>query len=147
MRIILLKDIGGVGQRNTLKDVSDGYALNYLIPNGLAQQATKENLAHHEAMLKHVEAQSAERDAEWKDIIEKLTAEPTVVLVRVNDKGVPYQRVTGGAIEKAIHESRKVMIPKGAVSVRNPITSAGAHIAQIRLGSQRAEIPIRIQAI
>ena len=42
MKVIFLKDVGGVGQRGTIKDISDGYAQNFLIPNGLAEQATAE---------------------------------------------------------------------------------------------------------
>ena len=45
MEVIFLKDGGGVGQRNTLQDITDGYALNFLIPQGLAVQATPERVA------------------------------------------------------------------------------------------------------
>ena len=48
MKIIFLKDVKGVGQRDALKDVSDGYALNFLIPQGLAVQATPDKIAAHE---------------------------------------------------------------------------------------------------
>lgn len=43
MKVILLKDVGGVGQHGEIKDVADGYAMNFLIGRGLAQQATPES--------------------------------------------------------------------------------------------------------
>ena len=47
MKVIFTKDVGGVGVRGTVKDVSDGYAQNFLIARGLAEQATTEKLAAH----------------------------------------------------------------------------------------------------
>ena len=45
LEIILLKDVKGVGNSGELKNVSDGFALNYLIPKGLAESATVDKLA------------------------------------------------------------------------------------------------------
>ena len=47
MKVIFLKDVGGVGQRGSIKEVSDGYAMNFLIAQGLAVQATPEKVAAH----------------------------------------------------------------------------------------------------
>ncbi|KKW20140.1 MAG: 50S ribosomal protein L9 [Parcubacteria group bacterium GW2011_GWA2_51_10] len=147
MQVILLKDVGGVGQRNTVKDISDGYAVNYLIPNGLAQQATKKSLAKLETMRKEEQARSAQVNAGWQRLIEILRKSPITVAVRVNDKGSPYQHVTGSAIEKAIQDVHGLSIPKGSVILDKPITAAGEHTVEMRLGSSTAQIQVTIKAL
>ena len=47
MKVIFLKDVAKVGQHGKMKDVADGYALNFLIPRGLAIQATPDKVAAH----------------------------------------------------------------------------------------------------
>jgi hypothetical protein len=67
MKVLFKKDVGGVGQRGTIKDVSDGYALNFLIPQGLAEQATPEKIATHQKNQKialHKDVNSAKKFAE-----------------------------------------------------------------------------------
>lgn len=69
MKIILLKDIKGVGKKFEEKEVSDGYATNFLIPNGIALMADKAGVARVENLQKHSEA---EKVAELKKLNEKL---------------------------------------------------------------------------
>jgi len=61
MKVILLKDIKTLGKKFDIKDVADGYAKNYLFPNKLAINATKENLAHLENKKRELE-KIAERE-------------------------------------------------------------------------------------
>jgi len=147
MKIILLKDVGGVGKRKEVKDVSDGYAINFLIPRGLAHQATAENVAKLEREKRDDNVRVAREDDAWKTTIESLQAQPPTVSVRVNDRGHPYQHIAGNTIERAITETYKVTIPKGAVILDEPITDVGQHIVLIRLGTHEARIPIVVKAL
>ena len=63
MQIILLQDVGGVGKRHEVKDVADGYALNFLIPRGAAEQATPERLASHEKRIAELSAEKEREEA------------------------------------------------------------------------------------
>ena len=72
MKVIFLKDVAKVGQHGTMKDVSDGYALNFLIPRGLAIQATPDKVAAHLAAQKREGEAHAAAEAELKKTIQGL---------------------------------------------------------------------------
>ena len=71
MRVVLLQDIENLGKKYEVKEVKDGYARNFLIPQGLAKPATKEAIIWLETQ-KEIEAKKAEE--ELKKIQEKATA-------------------------------------------------------------------------
>jgi large subunit ribosomal protein L9 len=66
MKVILLKDISGVGKRNTVKEMADGYALNYLIPKGLARQATPDQVAKLQMQMKSEEHLRQRKQKLWR---------------------------------------------------------------------------------
>ena len=72
MKVILLKDIRGVGQRHEVKNVADGYAVNFLFPNKAAEPAT-------EAKLKAFEADKAKRDTEAQKLEEQTISKLTML--------------------------------------------------------------------
>ena len=90
MRVILLKDVGGVGKRDAVKEVKDGYALNFLIPRGLAQEASAGNLAEHDKRQKTSEARAQIQDVQFEKLAQALSADPIVMKVRANEKGRLY---------------------------------------------------------
>lgn len=147
MKVIFLKDVGGVGQRETVKDVSDGYALNYLIPKGLAVQAT-------DAAIKKLEAQNQQKAKEEeskagneKALLQKLHEEGLTISVRVNDQGHPYQHVSAEAISRAIREAHGREIPKAAIHIAEPITSVGKAQIKIHLYDVTEDVPVEVRPI
>ena len=72
MKVIFLKDVKGKGKKGEIKNVADGYAQNYLIKNGLAVEATKQNISRLEGQ-KRLEAKNAAQELQdAKDLKEKL---------------------------------------------------------------------------
>ena len=75
MKVILLKDVGGVGKRDVIKEVADGYALNFLIPRGLAEEASVENLRESEKRRKIFENAKREKEARFALLAKQLANE------------------------------------------------------------------------
>lgn len=102
MKVILLKDVGGVGQRGTVKDISDGYALNYLIPRGLAKQATPDALQDFEKNKAAHDKAAAENHAKLIEKIKLIDGKTYEMKVRANEKGHLFKRIGASDVAKAI---------------------------------------------
>ena len=146
MQVILLKDVGGVGQRGGVKEVADGYALNFLIPNGLAEQATKRKLAEHEVHQKEISQANVERDKHWKKVIENIAGKRITVSIRANNVGHLYTQLPVSVIAQAIRDEFGADIPEKAIKVTHPVKEVGEAIARVRLGEHETELTINVVA-
>ena len=146
MQVILLKDVGGVGQRGGVKEVADGYALNFLIPNGLAEQATKKKLDEHEVHQKEISQANVERDKHWKKVIENIAGKRITVSIRANNVGHLYTQLPVAVIAQAIRDEFGADIPEKAIKVTHPVKEVGEAIARVRLGEHETELTINVVA-
>src|SRR3990167_8435455 len=115
MKVILSKDVRGVGLKDTIVELSDGYALNFLIPNGLAKQGT---------------------DSENEALARKLEGLNIVVGVKTNELGHLYQALSGDMIATAIRKQLGIDIPPNAVILNAPIRKVGESDTMIQIGSK-----------
>lgn len=102
MKVILLKDVSGVGQHGSIKEVSDGYALNFLIPNGLAKQATAEAVASHSKQQAAAQKAADEKNAATAAKLKELGGRQFSLKVKANETGHLFKGVGKGDIAKAI---------------------------------------------
>lgn len=146
MKVIFLKDVAKVGQHGTMKEVSDGYALNFLIPRGLAVQATPEKVAAHLAAQK--------REGEAKEQHHKMIAEAVHSLkgariemsVKATEKGGLFKSITAADIVKAIQAQRGANIPPETIALAKPMKEVGEHAIKISFGEAKVEITLAIIA-
>ena len=103
MQIILLEKVANLGDLGTVVKVKEGYARNYLIPQGKAKRATEKNLADFEAKRKELEKQQSERLAAAKSKAEKLEG----LLVQISQKAGVDGRLFGSVNTSDIVEALK----------------------------------------
>ena len=147
MKVILLKDVAGVGKRDGVMEVKDGYALNFLIPRGLAQEASSKNLAEHDKRQKTSEAQAQIHDAQFEKLAQALSADSIVMKVRMNESGHPYESISAKKIAGEIAKKYNQDIGERAVVLDEPIKRAGIFKVEIKLGRHRAVATIEVRAI
>ena len=147
MRIILLTDVGGVGKRDVIKEVADGYALNFLIPRGLAQEASEENLRENENRKKASESFQRERDAKFEHLAKQLASEKITIRDRVNKQGHLYEHITAQKIANEIKNKYKIEIASDAVILGKPIGEAVVEKVEIKLGAHRVISTVEVNAI
>ena len=146
MKVLLLKDVAKVGQHGTLKEVADGYALNFLIPRGLAVQATPEKVAAHMAAQKR---EGEARDMQNKMIVEALQSLKGIrieIKVRATEKGGLFKSITSGDIVKTIQEQRKVTIPLESIELAKPLKEVGDHMIRLSHGEVKVDMTLAIVA-
>jgi len=104
MRVILLRDVENLGKKYDIKKVKDGYARNFLIPQGLAKPITEEVLIWLETK-KEIEAKKAEE--ELKKIQEKATAidgQELIIPVKMGEEGQLFESITSQKISEKLKE-------------------------------------------
>lgn len=146
MKVILLKDVGGVGKRETAVDVSDGYALNFLIPRGLAVHASPEKLAQLKDK-KEVQAMSAAAtDAANAAHAKKLSGMQFHVSARANEQRHLYQHLSADMIASAIKRESGIAVPVAAIRIPQPIKTLGDWDLQIAFGAHIAHCTLAVAA-
>ncbi len=146
MKVILLKDVRRVGQHGEIKNVSDGYATNFLFPNKLAEPATEEK-------VKQVEAGKAARDAELKkeqdqqdNKVSQLRGKKVVIQSRTTEKGGLFKTITAKEIAKAILAEHSLEIPEDQISSSEPIKTIGDHTVKIEGPTQKSDLEVTVVA-
>ncbi|QQG37566.1 MAG: 50S ribosomal protein L9 [Candidatus Kaiserbacteria bacterium] len=146
MKVIFLKDVGGVGRQGEIKDVADGYALNKLIPGGFAVHATKEKVAEHQ---KRVDEQAAARKKEEEtlaDGVKSLMNQTVTMKIKATEKGGLFKSVGAADVAKAILAQRNIQIQQSAVQIDTPIKTVGEHAITISAAGARSEVKLLIEA-
>lgn len=132
MEIILLERIGKLGQMGDVVTVKDGYARNFLLPQGKALRANKANREHFESQRVQLEAKNLEQKQEAEKIAEKLDGESFVVIRQAGDTGQLYGSVSTRDISEAVTE-RGFSIHRNQVRLDRPIKMLGLAEMKIQL--------------
>lgn len=144
MRVIMLKDVKGVGQRDTIKEVSDGYALNFLIAQGLAQQATPQKIAEFEMRKKAQSAESAARESEAQALLKQLDGTAIEVKARANEGGNLYEQLSPSLINQALRAKCGMILPPEAIIINAPIKAIGDTRIMLKLGTKTASVTVHV---
>ena len=146
MKVLFVRsvpDVAGVGE---VKDVADGYARNFLLPQKLAVAATPKEIAglkeRQESLLK---AQAREL-AEAKDLARRLGEMMVTIKARVGAQDRLYGSITRADIAKELQRSHGQTIDRRKIALEEPIKSLGEHKVPIRLAPEVvAEVRVLIE--
>lgn len=145
MQVILLKDVVGVGQKGSIKNVADGFALNKLFPQRLAVLATPQRLKELKTEEKERSARSQKQEAEWESLARQLKGAKVTVKARANEYGHLYQQLGMLAISERLQKELGVSIPPSSISVKEPIKSVGRVDADIHLGEKTVTVAVFVE--
>ena len=134
MKVIFNVDVKGQGKKGEMKEVSDGYARNYLLPRKLATEATADNINAMKLKEKAKAAQMAKDKAKAEEYAEKLGAVQVIVRAKAGGAGKLFGAVTSEAISKALKEQFDMDIEKNKIVQSEPIKTFGAFTVKAKLG-------------
>ena len=134
MKVIFTTDVRGQGKKGEMKEVSDGYARNYLLPRNLATEATADNLNALKLKEKAKQAQMAREKALAEENARKLAGVQVTVRAKAGSGGKLFGAVTSQEISDALREQHGIEIEKNKIDQADPIKAFGSYTVKAKLG-------------
>ena len=131
MRVILLQDVSNVGKKNEVKDVSDGFARNFLLAKNLAKPASPEGLKSLEMERARKEKESTETRQKYKTVVEKLESLTLRFKVKMGEKDKAFGSVSSARIRDAL-KKQGIVVEKEEILLDEPIKTTGERIVEIK---------------
>ena len=133
MKVILKQDVKGLGKKDEIVNASDGYAKNYLIPRGIAVEATSGNVNETINKQKAL-ADKKQRELDTaKDFASKLQGKTVTIKAKAGESGKLFGAISGKDIADAIKNQFKIDIDKKKIVLDEPIKTVGEHNVEIRI--------------
>ena len=136
MKVIFNVDVRGQGKKGEMKEVSDGYARNYLLPRKLASEATADAVNAFKLREKAKAAQIARDRALAEENAKKLAGVVVQVQARAGQGGRLFGAVTSQEISVALREQHGIEIEKNRIVQPEPIKQFGSYEVKAKLGSE-----------
>jgi large subunit ribosomal protein L9 len=134
MKVILLSDVKPLGTIGAVVEVADGYARNYLLPRGLAAEASKGSLALLEQQRRAKARRDAEAVANAEALGKQLEDLQLTVPAKAGGNGKLFGAVTNANVAEAIHAALGIDIDRHKIEIPDNIKSLGSYPVEIRLG-------------
>ena len=132
MEIILLERIARLGQMGDVVRVKDGYARNYLLPQGKALRANEANKKRFDSERVHLEARNLERKQEAEAVSGKVNGQAFVIIRQAGETGQLYGSVSARDIVDAM-SAAGTSVERNQVALNQPIKTIGLHEVKIAL--------------
>ena len=134
MKVIFNVDVKGQGKKGEMKEVSDGYARNYLLPRKLAMEANADNLNAYKLKEKAKAAQIAKEKAAAQETASKLSGIQVKIAAKAGSAGKLFGSVTSREISEALRDQFGIEIEKQKIVQAEPIKSFGTFEVKCKLG-------------
>lgn len=134
MKVIFIQTIAGVARKDDVREVSDGYALNYLFPKKLAIRASETVLAAAQRRQEKEARSATEQVSVLQQTAVRLKGQVVAVPGRAADTGKLYAAITPAEVARAITTVFGVSVTGNQVTCLTPLKSLGEHTITLRLG-------------
>lgn len=147
MQIILLKDVPKIGQKNEIKNVSDGYAINFLFPNKLAQQATSNKIKELEKIKQNQETENQINKNLLIKNIRSLDGARIEIKAKANEKGHLFKGIHAEEIVEELKKQNHIDVKKEYIELKNPIKETGEFDIVVKTEDAKAVFKLEINLL
>jgi len=145
MKVILSQDVPKLGDAGSIQTVKDGFARNYLIPQGLATEATAGRLKNAEQRIRSIQRKVEREEEAQKSLAESLDGLRVAMTARVGEQGRLYGSITSADVAEKISAAVGQEIDRRKVLLDEPIRSIGDHQVTVHLvGKLRPVVTVAV---
>ena len=133
MKVIFLKDVKGTAKKGEMKEVSDGYARNFLLPKGVAKEATASSI-NDLNQQKTADSQKKEKEEQQaKDLADRLKELSVIMHSKAGDGGKLFGSITSKDIAERLKKDHDIEIDKRKILLDDHIKTLGTHTVPVKL--------------
>lgn len=144
MKVIFLKDVKGQGKKGEVKNVSEGYAQNFLIPKGLANPASDSNVKQLEQQKKAEKKKQDLEKQQFQELAQKLGNTTIMIKAKSGEGGRLFGSITSKQIAEELGKL-KIDVDKRKIQLDEPIRSLGTMAVSIRLHPEvKAQLNVQV---
>lgn len=147
MKVLLLQDVRAVGRKHDIKDVSDGYAVNFLIPNALAVFATSEAIARAtKDQTLNAEKHRLESES-LRAGVKELAGKSIVIKSKASEQGHLFRGLNASEIALALGEQTGFHIGSQAILLERPVKEIGEHEISVEADGVQGTFTLRVEKL
>ncbi|MEA2112856.1 MAG: 50S ribosomal protein L9 [Patescibacteria group bacterium] len=146
MKIILLQDVPKVGKKFEVKEVSDGFAINFLFPKKLAELATNQIIEKMTVQKEKYEKKRKLEGEELKKVIGQLK-ETIQIEVKTSEEGKLFAGLDKKEIVQAIQDKLEIIIDPEILQLSKPIKEVGEYEIRIELGEAKGKLKVEVKSL
>lgn len=133
MKVILLKDVKGLGKKGEVVDASDGYARNFLLPRELAVEATDGKLKTLKEQKKSKNLKKEQELDKAKELAKKLEKSPIEIKAKAGEGGRLFGSVTSKDLAEELQRKHNIKVDRRKIVLPEPIRELGTKHVEIRV--------------
>ena len=143
MKVILLKDVKGTGKKGEVKEVSDGYARNFLLPKKVAVIADNTAMKELGEKKKSEEIKAQKEYEEAVELGEKMKEMNIEIYSKAGDGGRLFGSITSKEIAEQLKKQKNITVDKRKILLNEPIRTLGSNFVEIKI-HQKVVTKIRV---
>ncbi|WP_150272660.1 50S ribosomal protein L9 [Paenibacillus tepidiphilus] len=136
MKVIFIKDVKGQGKKGQVKEVSEGYATNFLLPRGLVRPATDGNVKTLENQAAAEQRKKEQEKEEAQQLGKKLDELTLTIKAKAGEGGRLFGAITSKQIAEALASANGIVIDKRKIELNDPIRHIGTFLVNVKLHSE-----------
>jgi large subunit ribosomal protein L9 len=144
MKVILLQDIAKIGRKFEIKEVANGFAMNFLIPHGKAQFADNVTVQRIESQRKRELEKKKGKDEELSTALKE--QKELVIKAKANEEGHLFAKIDGGKVADFLTSSVGYKVEDTQINLETPIKEAGEHTIGVLVGEKTVDVTIKVVA-
>jgi len=145
MKVILLKDIPRIGKKNDIKEVSDGYALNFVIQRGLGVKATDAGIKKVQALTGAVMMEKKVQEELLKKSLENLSTITVTISEKTNDKGHLFAGIDEKRLAQEIEKQSGMKCDPEFIKLEKPIKEVGNFIVEVSAQGKKGKVKVVVE--
>jgi len=147
MKVIFLQDVPKVGKRHDVKEINDGYAMNFLLPRKLAVPATPQAVAELDKRKKNIEIEREVQEDLLLKNLEEIKGKVVTIKGKANEKGSLFKAIHKKEIVEEMHKQQHAEIAEEFIILEKPIKEVGEFEIPISIKGKNSSFKLVIESL